>query len=287
MPALQGCQEGAGEGAGGQRLSSLRADTSIPNWLPDTPISNTFCFIFQKKNSRKLDFRLSLEAQTQLGVSHGSGCTLRALPPGGFGGKRRRAGSSCSTWLGHSPAEPQSPPPEDGAVPSAPAGRCADATAWWTGKAACFGAGRRPGAAGWRVPLPGDQGGAMGPHTAPPAAPRGLPKATWPPATWPPGPQAPRRLAGRREGASARPRSVLAAPGVPRGAGGAGRRESVGGGPGEEPARGAGRGTKGPFVARGRRGAHYPMPRSHVGNKRTILCLAWKTTWSKERPGET
>lgn len=31
--------------------------------------------------------------------------------------------------------------------------------------------------------------------------------------------------------------------------------------------------------AAGRRGARYPMPRSHVGNKRTILCLAWKTTW--------
>lgn len=74
-------------------------------------------------------------------------------------------------------------------------------------------------------------------------------------------------------------------------AGGVGRRELGWVGGRGEPERGerrAGRGTKGPFVTRaGAQGAHYPMPRSHVGNKRPILCPgSGKTTRGPGRRGE-
>lgn len=72
---------------------------------------------------------------------------------------------------------------------------------------------------------------------------------------WPPRPQGPCSSQGARGGggrhgqATVTPRS----PGVQRGAGGAGRREMGWvGGRGRARERGAGRGTKGPFVARGR-----------------------------------
>ena len=84
-------------------------------------------------------------------------------------------------------------------------------------------------------------------------APRGLPEATWPPATWsprPPGP-APARGAPGDGGHHGQATVTPGGPGVQCRAGGAGRRESerVGvWGAGEEPERGAGRGTKGPFV---------------------------------------
>lgn len=43
--------------------------------------------------------------------------------------------------------------------------------------------------------------------------------------------------------------------------------------------------NKGPFQARpgAEEGAHYPMPRSHVGNKRTILSASLENNLSRER----
>lgn len=46
---------------------------SSTDWLPDTPILDTFCFIFKKKNSRKLGSRHSLEAHTHLNISGHAG----------------------------------------------------------------------------------------------------------------------------------------------------------------------------------------------------------------------
>lgn len=98
-------------------------------------------------------------------------------------------------------------------------------------------------------------------------------------------PRAPREREGGHHGQAT---VTLQSPGVQRGAGGAGRRE-LGwvGGRGRASERGRERNKRSLCGAgQGEERAHYPMPRSHVGNKRSILCLAWKTTWSRERQGE-
>lgn len=191
-----------------------------------------------------------------------------------------------STWLGHSPVEPQSPPPKDG--PSLPArGCCADEVRWYVRRRLVS---AQEGGLGWRAEVH--------PRTvhrtpAPPhPAPGGLPEATWPPTIWPPRPPGP-APARRAPGEGGRHGQATVTPGVPgvqHGAGGAARREWggwLGGGPGRARERGREANKRSLCGAAARRGAHYPMPRSHVGNKRTILCLAWKTTWSRERPGES
>ena len=66
----------------------LRADTSVSDWLPDTPIAGTICSVC-KKDSSKFGFRLPLVAQIHHGVSHGSGHILRALSWRGFRGGAR------------------------------------------------------------------------------------------------------------------------------------------------------------------------------------------------------
>ena len=148
-----------------------------------------------------------------------------------------------STWLGHSPVEPQPPSPKDG--PSLPAGGCcADEAIWYLGRRfvsaqkVAWGGGRR-------VPLSGDQGCTTGRYIAPQSPHILLPAASPKPHGRPQygrrSQQAPRPLAGRqgREGATARPRSLLVAPGVQRGAGGAARREWGGKNEGNRKPRGA------------------------------------------------
>lgn len=188
------------------------------------------------------------------------------------------------------PAEPQPPAPDDG--PSLPPQRplCGSGGG---GKVSRLGAGRRPGlGAGVEggVPTPGRQEVHHGTSWRAPATPcglHGLPgtaafkmaaAATRP--VLPPGAS---REGGRHGQATVTPRR----PGAQRGAGGAGRGGRGGWGAGAEPERGRERNKRSLCGAgQGEERAHYPMPRSHVGNKRTILCLAWKTTWSRERQGE-
>lgn len=156
------------------------------------------------------------------------------------------------------------------------------------GGAACLEAGKRPGVGGGGSP-PWDRRCTTRTHMVPPGtpypAPRGLPEATWPPATRsprPPGP-APARGAPRPgHGHSWRPGGAVQ--GGRRGQEGVGAGGCVGG-RGRARERGREGNKRSLCGAAGRRGAHYPMPRSHVGNKRTILCLAWKTTW-RERDRE-
>ena len=190
--------------------------------------------------------------------------------------------------------EPQPPPPKDG--PSLPAGGCcADEAIWYLGRRLVS---AQEGGLGWRAEGPPLWRPGVHPRTlhrtpaTPHPAPAASPKPHGRPQYGRRSQQGPRPLAGRpgREGATARPRSLLVAPGVQRGAGGAARREWGGwggGGPGRARERGREVNKRSLCGAAARRGAHYPMPRSHVGNKRTILCLAWKTTWSRERPGES
>lgn len=105
QPALQGCRE--------------EPETVFPEgrlfgtgFL--TPPSQTHSLSFSKRNSRKLGSRHSLETHTHLNVSR---------PEGSFSeevlGRGEHSWVQLSTWLGHSPVEPQSPPPKDG--PSLPA----------------------------------------------------------------------------------------------------------------------------------------------------------------------
>ena len=191
--------------------------------------------------------------------------------------------------------EPQSPPPKDG--PSLPPrGCCADGAGWSMRRRLVS---AQEGGLGWRAEGPalwgpdGHHRILHRPPATPHPAPGGLPEAAWPPTVWPPWPPGPRRSRGTRgrrapwpgHGHSWWPRGCST--GREAWSGGSGVGGWMGGGPGRARERGREANKRSLCGAAGRRGAHYPMPRSHVGNKRTILCLAWKTTWSRERPGES
>lgn len=181
-------------------------------------------------------------------------------------------------------------------------GCCAGQARWWMWEDVLSQSKEvaRVGAAGGRAPLSLENRRCT---TRPPVAPQlprcGFPNSAslsearghleWQLPKWPPWPQGPFSpwAPREREGTSARPRSLLAAQGCSVGRE-AGRRESGWvGGRGRARERGRERNKRSLCGAeQGEEGAHYPMPRSHVGNKRTILCFTWKTTWSRERQGE-
>lgn len=140
----------------------LRADTSVSDRLPDTPISGTICSVC-KKNSGKFGFRLPLVAQIHLGVSHGSGHILRALSWRGFRGRAR-----SPVWLQHLLTEPLVGTPLSLSLHlwktgchSRPVGCCAGQARRGMGRCLVSVQGGGPGS-GWWVggslpPLPGGQ----------------------------------------------------------------------------------------------------------------------------------
>lgn len=154
--------------------------------------------------------------------------------------------------------EPQSPPPKDG--PSLPSRGCCAYEVGWSMRRRLVSA--QEGGLGWRAegpPLWGPDAHHRILHRTPATphpAPGGLPEAAWPPTIWPPWPPGP-APARRAPGDGGHHGQATVTPGGPGGAAWGGRRGQegvgwVGGWVGgrEEPGRGAGRRTKGPFVER-------------------------------------
>lgn len=259
LPALQDCVRGQRRGQWTE-TEFPESDTSASDCLPDTPILGTICSI-----SKKIPVNLVLGFH--LSVSHQSGHILRAPPWRGGGRGEHMARSGCSTcslspWLEQT-LTPRSLHLRKAGGDSRLGGCCTRLKQdGGCGKVSCLSARRRPGSG---RPVGGSPFSLENRRcaTRPPVEPQ-------PPHVASPTPQASQKPGAAWNGRSqngCRSHKAPALPGrlgrgraprpdhghssQPRGAvwGGRWGGGSRGGwGAREEPERGAGRGTKGPFV---------------------------------------